>query len=59
MWLMLQQDRADDCVHLAGEDLHVDTVQRANRAELLADTCQLQDRLPDCVRGYHGSLAQT
>ena len=31
--------------HFAGENLQVDAVQRANRAELLADTRQLQERL--------------
>ena len=31
--------------HFAGENLQVDAVQRANRAELLADTHQLQERL--------------
>ena len=30
--------------HLARQDLHVDVMQRADRAELLADAGQLQDR---------------
>ena len=35
--------------HLAGEDLHVDVMQRADRAEFLADPCQFQNRLPGCT----------
>ena len=32
--------------HLAGRDLQVDAMQRADRAEFLADPRQLQNRLP-------------
>ena len=39
--------------HLAGGNLHVNVMQRADRAELLADTSQFQDRFPDCRRRYH------
>jgi hypothetical protein len=46
--------------HLAGEDLHVDVVERADRAEFLADPCQFQNRLPGCSCGFHARpFAQT
>ena len=42
--------------HLSREDLHVDVMQRADRAELLADTDQFQDRFSRCSRRYHDGL---
>jgi hypothetical protein len=39
--------------HLAGEYLNIDAVQRTDRAELLADPCQLQNRLPGATCGFH------